>query len=120
MSVPTSSCALRPYQQWLVEKAVAMFLGQSRNGAGELENPTDDELRQFDRTRPGKTVFNDDWENPHDPDATITRMKDGTTRMAYKVEHAVDLDSDIVVPHGNPRRANEFQFECVVIARRWP
>jgi len=62
-----------------------------------LEDPTDDELRQFDRTRPGKTVSNDDWENPHDPDATITRMKDGTTRMAYKVEHAVDLDSDIVI-----------------------
>lgn len=62
-----------------------------------LEDPTDDELRQFDRTRPGKTVSNDDWENPHDPDAAITRMKDGTTRMAYKVEHAVDLDSDIVV-----------------------
>jgi len=44
-----------------------------------LEDPTDDELRQFDRTRPGKKVSNDDWENPNDPDATITRMKDGTT-----------------------------------------
>ena len=62
-----------------------------------LEDPTDDELRQFDRTRPGKKVSNDDWENPNDPDATITRMKDGTTRMAYKAEHAVDLDTDIVV-----------------------
>lgn len=62
-----------------------------------LDDPTDDELRQFDRNRPGKKVSNDDWENPHDPDASITRMKDGTTRMAYKVEHAVDLDTDIVV-----------------------
>lgn len=62
-----------------------------------LDDPTDDELRQFDRNRPGKKVSNDDWENPHDPDATITRMKDGTTRMAYKAEHAVDLDTDIVV-----------------------
>ena len=62
-----------------------------------LDDPTDDELRQFDRTRSGKTVSNDDWENPNDPDATITRMKDGTTRLAYKVEHAVDLDTDIVV-----------------------
>jgi len=61
------------------------------------DDPTDDELRQFDRNRLGKQVSNDDWENPHDPDATITRMKDGTTRMAYKVEHAVDLDTDIVV-----------------------
>ena len=62
-----------------------------------LDDPTDDELRQFDRNRPGKKVSNDDWENPHDPDATITRMKNGTTRMAYKAEHAVDLDTDIVV-----------------------
>jgi len=62
-----------------------------------LDDPADDELRQFDRNRPGKKVSNDDWENPHDPDATITWMKDGTTRMAYKVEHAVDLDTDIVV-----------------------
>ncbi len=44
--------------------------------------------RCTDRTRSGKTVSNDDWKNPHDPDATITRMKDGTTRLAYKAEHA--------------------------------
>jgi hypothetical protein len=62
-----------------------------------LDDPTDDELRQFDRTRPGKTVSNDDWEHPHDPDAAITRMKDGTTRMGSKAEHAVDLETDIVV-----------------------
>jgi transposase len=62
-----------------------------------LEKPTDDALRQFDRTRPEKKVSNDDWENPNDPDAKITRMKDGTTRMAYNAEHAVDLDTDIVV-----------------------
>lgn len=62
-----------------------------------LNDPTDDELRQFDRNRPGKKVSNDDWESPSDPDARITRMKNGTTRLAYKAEHAVDLDSDIVV-----------------------
>ena len=62
-----------------------------------IDDPTDDELRQFDRNRPGKKVSNEDWENPNDPDARITRMKDGTTRMAYKAEHAVDLDSDLIV-----------------------
>jgi hypothetical protein len=62
-----------------------------------LEDPTDDELRQFDPNRPGKKVSNDDWKNPNDPDATITRMKDRTTRSAYKAEHAVDLDTDIGV-----------------------
>jgi len=62
-----------------------------------LDDPTDDELRQFDRNRPGKKVSNEDWENPNDLDARITRMKNGTTRMAYKAEHAVDLDSDLIV-----------------------
>ena len=55
-----------------------------------LDEPTDAELRQFDKTRPGKKVSNDDWENPNDPDARITRM-------AYKAEHAVDLESDLIV-----------------------
>lgn len=62
-----------------------------------LDEPTDAELRQFDKTRPGKKVSNDDWENPNDPDARITRMKNGATRMAYKAEHAVDLESDLIV-----------------------
>jgi hypothetical protein len=64
-----------------------------------LENPTDDELRQFDRTRPGKKVSNDDWENPHDPDAAITRMKDGTTRMGYKAKYAASNAAD--TPQGD-------------------
>ncbi len=62
-----------------------------------LDDPTDAQLRQFDRKRPGKKVSNDDWESPSDPDARITRMKNGTTRLAYKAEHAVDLDSDLIV-----------------------
>jgi transposase len=62
-----------------------------------IENPTDDQLRQFDRTRKGKKTSNDDWQSPSDPDARITKMKDGTTALGYKAEHAVDLDTEIVV-----------------------
>lgn len=62
-----------------------------------IENPTDDQLRQFDRKRKGKKTSNDDWQSPSDPDARITKMKDGTTDLAYKAEHAVDLETDIVV-----------------------
>ncbi len=62
-----------------------------------IEEPTDDQLRQFDRKRKGKKTSNDDWQSPSDPDARITKMKDGTTGLAYKAEHAVDLDTDIVV-----------------------
>ena len=59
-----------------------------------IEDPTDDQLRQFDRTRNGKKTSNDDWESPSDPDSRITKMKDGTTGLAYKAEHAVDLDTE--------------------------
>jgi len=62
-----------------------------------LENPTDEDLRKFDRKRKGKKVSNDEWFNPHDPDAKIARMKDGRTHLAYKTEHAVDLDSDLAL-----------------------
>src|SRR5690606_7491680 len=40
---------------------------------------------------------NDDWENPHDPDAKITKMKDGRTHLAHKQEHAVDMTTGAVV-----------------------
>jgi transposase len=62
-----------------------------------LENPTDEELRRFDKNRKDKKVSNDDWQSPNDPDSRITRMKDGTTHAAYKAEHVVDLDTDLVL-----------------------
>jgi hypothetical protein len=62
-----------------------------------LEDPSDEELRRFDRQRKGKKVSNEDWASPADPDSRIARMKDGTTHLAYKAEHVVDLDSGLVL-----------------------
>ena len=62
-----------------------------------IEDPTDEDLRQFDQKRTGKKVSNDDWFNPHDPDARIAKMKDGRTHLAYKTEHALDLSSDLIL-----------------------
>lgn len=62
-----------------------------------LEDPTDEELRRFDKNRKGKKVSNDDWVSPNDPDSRIARMKDGTTHAAYKAEHVVDLKTDLVL-----------------------
>jgi transposase len=62
-----------------------------------IENPTDEELRRFDKKRTGKKVSNEDWESSTDPDSRITKMKDGTTHLAYKAEHVVDLGSDFVL-----------------------
>jgi transposase len=61
------------------------------------EKPTDDELRRFDKARKDKKVSNEEWESPTDPDARIARMKDGTTHLAYKAEHVVDLESELIV-----------------------
>jgi transposase len=42
-------------------------------------------------------VSNQEWESPTDPDSRIAKMKDGTTHLAYKAEHTVDLDSEFVL-----------------------
>jgi transposase len=72
------------------------MLGELARTSG-LATPSADQLRQFDRTRAGKRVSNADWVSPVDPAARITRLKDGRTRLAYKPEHAVDLDSGAIL-----------------------
>jgi transposase len=62
-----------------------------------IENPTPEDLRRLDRNRPDKKVSNQDWQSRSDPEARITKMKDGTTHLAYKAEHAVDLESEAIV-----------------------
>jgi transposase len=64
--------------------------------ASGIETPTREELAKLDRKRKGKGS-NDDWTHPQDPDAKITKMKDGRTHLAHKAEHAVDMDSGAVV-----------------------
>lgn len=61
-----------------------------------IETPTREDLARVDRKRK-KKGSNQEWVNPHDPDARITKMKDGSTHMAHKAEHAVDMDSGAVV-----------------------
>ena len=60
--------------------------------AAGIENPTREQLARLDRKRK-KKGSNKEWKNPHDPDARIAKMKDGSTHMAHKAEHAVDLSS---------------------------
>ncbi len=61
-----------------------------------IETPTRADRIKVDRTRK-KKASNDDWEHPHDPDAKITKMKDGRTHLGYKVEHAVDMETGATV-----------------------
>ena len=59
--------------------------------------PSDEELRKFDKSRKDKKVSNDEWMSPTDPDARIAKMKDGTTHLAYKAEHVIDLDTEAIL-----------------------
>ena len=60
--------------------------------AAGIENPTREQLTRLDRKRK-KKGSNQEWMSPSDPDARITKMKDGRTHLAHKAEHAVDLTS---------------------------
>src|SRR3981189_1038403 len=64
--------------------------------ASGIATPTREDLARLDRKRKKKTS-NEDWQYPWDPDAKIAKMKDGRTHLAYKAEHAVDLETGALV-----------------------
>src|SRR5205085_4537880 len=61
-----------------------------------IETPTRAQLARLDRKRP-KKASNGEWTHPHDPDARITKMKDGRTHLGHKAEHAIDLETGAIV-----------------------
>ena len=71
------------------------FLTKLAQASG-IETPTRADLSRIDRKRKKKGA-NKDWTHPHDPDARITKMKDGRTHVAHKAEHAVDLETGAIV-----------------------
>jgi transposase len=70
-------------------KALAAAAGVDTTNAAAVAN--------FDRKRAGKKLSNEEWKNPHDPDAKIGMTKDGATDMIYKPEHVVDLDTGAII-----------------------
>ena len=77
--------------------------------ASGVETPTRAELIRFDRKRKPKKMSNEEWMNPHDPDAKITKLKDGRTRLGHKVEEAVDLETGAVVAVTAPDELGDTQ-----------
>jgi transposase len=65
--------------------------------ASGIATPTAEDLVRLDRKRKGKRLSNAEWVSPTDPEARIAKLKDGRTRLAYKPEHAVDLDTGAIV-----------------------
>src|SRR5919108_4007256 len=74
------------YEEFLTKLAKASGIG----------TPTRADLARIDRKRK-KKGSNDEWTHPHDPDAKITKMKDGRTHLAHKAEHVIDLETGAIV-----------------------
>ncbi len=78
-------------------KAYVVRLMREEGVIAPGEEPSDEDVRRFDRNRKDKKVSNEEWVSETDPEAKIARMKDGTTHLAYKAEHVVDLESDLIL-----------------------
>jgi len=87
-----ANAALRSIVRRDTEESYESFLTGLAQASG-IDTPTRSDLVKLDKKRP-KKGSNKDWKNPHDPDAEITKMKDGSTHLAHKAEHAVDMSGD--------------------------
>ena len=76
-------------------QAYEAFLTELAKKSG-IATPSREDLARMDRKRK-KKGSNQEWESATDPDARIAKMKDGSTHMAHKAEHAVDMESGAVI-----------------------
>jgi len=91
-----ANAAMRSIRRKIDGKRYEAYLKALAKQSG-LEEPTKEDLCRFDRGRPGKSCSNKDWESPTDPEAKVTKMKDGRTHLAYKPEHSMDLETGAMV-----------------------
>jgi len=89
-----ANAALRSIVRRDSKESYQEFLTRLAQASG-IETPTREDLAKLDRERP-KKGSNAEWEHPYDPEARITKMKDGSTHLAHKAEHAVDMGEDAV------------------------
>lgn len=82
-------------------------------GAIEVEDePSAEEIARFDRKRKDKKVSNLEWQSKTDPGSRIAKMKDGRTHLAYKAEHVIDLDTELILA-AEVYHANEADVDTI-------
>ena len=91
-----ANAAMRSIERRDTGESYEAFLQRLAEASG-LVTPTRAELARFDRSRKDKKTSNKDWRSPQDPDAKITKMKDGRTHLAHKAEHGVDLETGAIL-----------------------
>ncbi len=84
-----------------------------------IDDPSDDDLKKFDKKRK-KKGSNKEWQSSSDPDARIMKMKDGRTHLSYKAEHALDMQSGLLlaatIHHGDTSDGDSLQ-ETLIAAQ---
>ena len=95
-SVIEANASLRALEHRNTEESYWDYVQRLAAEAGvDPEDPK--AVRRSDKQRPGRKTSNEEWQNPHDPDAKVGRTKDGATDMIYKPEHVTDLESGAIV-----------------------
>lgn len=95
-SVIEANASLRSLEHRLTGDAYAEYVRKLAEAAG-VDTADAAAVRRFDKKRPGRKTSNTEWQNPHDPDAKVGPTKRGSTRMIYKPEHVVDLETGAIV-----------------------
>lgn len=90
-----ANAAMRSIVRRSTGQSYEAFVTALAEAEGIVE-PSREQLARFDRKRK-KTTSNRDWKHPHDPDSRVAKMKDSRTHLAYKAEHAVDLDTGALI-----------------------
>lgn len=91
-----ANAAMRSIRRKIDGKRYEAYLKGLAKQAG-LEDASREDLSRFDRHRPDKGCSNKDWQSPSDPEAKVCKMKDGRTRLGYKAEHCMDLETGAMV-----------------------
>ena len=95
-SVIEANASLRELQSRNTEEAYWEYVKRLAAEAG-IDPDDTKAVRRFDKKRKGRKTSNEDWVNPHNPDAKVGRTKDGACDMIYQPEHLTDLESGAII-----------------------
>ena len=120
-SVMEANASLRSLEHRLTGERYRQYVKRLAKAAGvDVSDPK--AVSTFDRKRPGRKTSNKEWQNPHDPDAKVGLDKKGVTRMIYKPEHVVDLETgaivDVVVRPGDAADGSDLAKRVLEVEER--
>lgn len=95
-SVLEANASLRSLEHQFTGEKYRQYVKRLAKAAG-VDTSDPRAVNTFDRKRPGRTTSNTEWRNPYDPDAKVGPDKKGVTRLIYKPEHVVDLETGAIV-----------------------